>query len=155
MSIPGFTDNLYCYLYYNNLFEYQREQEEKERRLIKIKEIDKETEDFEYNPDAYCLVSKRYKENDKHKFNELVKSYKKTLINLKYFDVKDYYKLYEDKLKFVEDYIKIYKSNIDEYIATNQIIDYIIIDNFGLTEYFKLMKKMEKKYNIVELTRIF
>lgn len=63
--------------------------------------------------------------------------------------------MYEDKLKFVEDYIKTYKSNIDEYIATNQIIDYIIIDNFGLTEYFKLMKKMEKKYNIVELTRIF
>ena len=63
--------------------------------------------------------------------------------------------MYEDKLKFVEDYIKTYKSNIDEYIATNQIIDYIIIDNFGLTEYFKLMKEMEKKYNIVELTRIF
>lgn len=57
--------------------------------------------------------------------------------------------MYEDKLKFVEDYIKTYKSNIDEYIATNQIIDYIIIDNFGLTEYFKLMKKMEK--NIILL----
>ena len=138
MSVPGFTDNSYCYLYYNNLFEYQKEQEENERRLIKIKEIDKETEDFEYNPVAYCLVSKHYDE-----------------INLKYFDVKGYYKLYEDKLKFVEDYIKTYNSNIDEYIATNQIIDYIIIDNFGLTEYFKLMKEMEKKYNIVELTRIF
>ena len=39
MSIPGFTDNLYCYLYYNNLFEYQREQEEKERRATVASDI--------------------------------------------------------------------------------------------------------------------
>lgn len=146
-------DNLYGILLRNiGFINRMKTYEEHEMIIEKIKE---ENPNFDYNSDAYVLVSEYNNQDNKYKFLSCIETYILALKALKYNidEIQGYKKLYEDKIKYINDRVnKGYE--IHRIVNMHNILDYILIDKFGLSSYFEFIKqfKDEEYKKIIDTT---
>lgn len=146
-------DNLYGILLRNiGFINRMKTYEEHEMIIEKIKE---ENPNFDYNSDAYVLVSEYNNQDNKYKFLSCIETYILALKALKYNidEIQGYKKLYEDKIKYINDRVnKGYE--IHRIVNMHNILDYILIDKFGLSSYFEFVKqfKDEEYKKIIDAT---
>lgn len=135
-------DNLYGILLRNIGFINRMKTYEEHKMIIEM--IKEENPNFDYNPDAYVLVSEYNNQENKYKFLNRIETYILALKVLKYNidEIQGYKKLYEDKIKYIIEYInkgyEIYKI-----VNMHNILDYILIDKFGLSSYFEFIKQFK------------
>ena len=146
-------DNLYGVFLYKLGF-HKRMQTREEHKMI-VEEIKKENPDFDYNPDAYALISKNNNQENKYEFLDFIDIYILTLKTLKFNinEIQAYKELYENKIKYVLDYVND-GFEIHRIADMHNILDYILIDKFGLSSYFEFVKqfKDEEYKKVVDAT---
>ena len=144
----------------------------------------KKYNEFKFDSDGFKLISEDYDELNDFKLIDSINNYKNVLkmMGYKYNNIQEYKDIYEDKLKYIIKYLEtknisiylnlgalIYPLDIlnqtqisinrnlgeNNYINTERrILDYILIDNFGLSDYLKFIDqfKQNKDYkNIIDL----
>lgn len=146
-------DNLYGVFLYKLGF-HKRMQTREEHKMV-VEDIKKENPDFDYNPDAYILVSKDNNQENKYEFLDYIDMYILTLKTLKFNinEIQAYKELYENKIKYVLDYVND-GFEIHRIADMHNILDYILIDKFGLSSYFEFVKqfKDEEYKKVVDAT---
>ena len=146
-------DNLYGVFLYKLGF-HKRMQTREEHEMI-VEDIKKENPDFDYNPDAYVLVSKNHNQENKYEFLDYVDIYILTLKTLKFNinEIQAYKELYENKIKYVLDYVND-GFEIHRIANIHNLLDYILIDKFGLSSYFEFVKqfKDEEYKKVIDAT---
>lgn len=146
-------DNLYG-VFLAELGFFRRMHTRDEHKMI-VEIIEKENPDFDYNPDAYVLISKENNQENKYEFLDYVETYILTLKTFK-FDINEiqaYKELYENKIKYVLDYVND-GFEIHRITDIHNLLDYILIDKFGLSSYFEFVKqfKDEEYKKVVDAT---
>lgn len=133
---------------------FKRMHTREEYKMI-IEDIKKENQKFDYNPDAYVLVSKSNNQENKYEFLDYIETYILVLKALKYNvdEIQGYKELYENKIKYVIEYIND-GFEIHRIVNMHNILDYILIDKFGLSSYFEFVKqfKDEEYKKVVDAT---
>lgn len=131
----------------------------------------KKYNEFKFDSNGFKLISENYDELNDFKLIDSINNYKNALkmMGYKYINIQEYKDIYEDKLKYINKYLsdsiidklalgeKLIKQNLGEkelkdYINTERrILDYILIEQFGLSNYLKFIDqfKKNKDYKII------
>lgn len=131
----------------------------------------KKYNEFKFDSNGFKLISENYDELNDFKLIDSINNYKNALkmMGYKYINIQEYKDIYEDKLKYINKYLsdsiidklalgeKLIKQNLGEkelkdYINTERrILDYILIEQFGLSNYLKFIDqfKQNKDYKII------
>lgn len=131
----------------------------------------KKYNEFKFDSNGFKLISENYDELNDFKLIDSINNYKNALkmMGYKYINIQEYKDIYEDKLKYINKYLsdsiidklalgeKLIKQNLGEkelkdYINTERrILDYILFEQFGLSNYLKFIDqfKQNKDYKII------
>lgn len=127
----------------------------------------KKYNEFKFDSNGFKLISEDYNELNDFKLIDSINNYKNALkmMGYKYNNIQEYKDIYKDKLKYIIKCLKtenilnfkfdnstLGEKELKDYINTERrILDYILIEQFGLSNYLKFIDqfKQNKDYKII------